>query len=102
MVDKRDIQQLNRLYLLVAQRLGSQDPEFASQVTGLSKHALTQIASLPMSKLDELNEELNFLLFKPRLNESGFMKMLEMPLGTRGSFMSSALIAKGESHYEAT
>lgn len=102
MVDKRDIQQLNRLYLLVAQRLASQDVEFAAQVTGFSKQILAQIAELSLSQIDELQEEVSFLLFKPRLNESGFMKMLSMPSGVRGSFMSSALANTVEGQHEAT
>lgn len=57
MVDKRDIQQLNRLYLLVAQRLAIGDIEFASQVTGFSRQALTQIADLSLSQIDELHGE---------------------------------------------
>ena len=101
MVDKRDIQQLNRLYLLIAQRLASQDLDFACQVTGASKKALARIAELSVTDIEEMNGELNFILFKPRLNEGGFLKLLDLPVGTRGSFMSSALIAKGEAH-EAT
>lgn len=96
MVDERDIQQLNRLYLLIAQRLASRDLEFASQVTGVSKHLLTQIASLSMSDIDRIHLEMNFILFKPRLTESGFSKLLELPEGAKGAFMSSALIVKGE------
>lgn len=98
MVDKRDIRQLNRLYLLIAQQLARQDMDFACQVTGASKKSLTRIAELSVTDIEEMNGELNFILFKPRLNEGSFLKLLELPVGTRGAFMSSALISKGEAH----
>jgi len=101
MVDKRDIQQLNRLYLLIAQRLASQDLDFACQVTGASRSVLARIGELSVTDIEELNGELNFILFKPRLNEGGLLKLIELPTGTRGSFMSSALMTKKATHEAA-
>lgn len=94
MLDQRDIQQLNRLYLLVAQRLAAQDPELASHVTGVSKQVLSRMASLSLTEMDEIYADIRFLLFKPRLTDSNLLKLLELPAGAKGSYISANL-AKG-------
>ncbi len=91
MVDK-DIQQLNRLYLMIAQRLATTDPELASQITGLSRVTLGQVAKLSMSDIDEIHQRMNLIMFRPRMPDASFVKLLEMPGSTMPAFMSAMMV----------
>ena len=91
MVDERDIKSLNSLYLLVAQNTARKNLDVAQQITGFSRPILERLASLSFSEIEWLNSEMNFILFKPRISELAFKKFLDIPSGSRGSFLSSTL-----------
>ena len=91
MVDDRDLEQLNRLYFIVAQNAARRNLELAVQLTGLSRANLERMATLSLAEIDRMHKDVKHLLFKPRMSDQAFSKLLEMPSGSKGAFVGSTL-----------
>lgn len=88
----KDIQELNRTYLLIAQRLAATDLNLGTQVTGLSHQVLARLAKLSIREIDRMCDDVNLLMFQIRVSESSLMKMLEMPPAAKAAYMSSTMV----------
>ncbi len=87
----RDIQQLNRHFLMVAQRLAVGNLDLACHITGLSTHAMNSLTKMSISEIDEF-ADVNVLLFAPRIPEQALLTLLSMPTQAKGAYVNSMLL----------
>ncbi|TRZ99093.1 MAG: hypothetical protein D4R84_02550 [Rhodocyclaceae bacterium] len=88
MTDERELQSLNRRYLMVTRTMAQQNLDRAAQITGLSKDLLKVIAELTLDEIERMRV-MKYLLLQPRIPDAAFLKMLELSDEMRSSFMAA-------------
>jgi len=89
----RDVTNLNRMFLLAAQRTAQSN--LGTMVTGLPEEMLKKLAKMSLEEIERVASNAPITFFTLRLDESSMMQVLDSPASAVGALSVSALAKSG-------
>ena len=89
-MEKRDVQKINRQFLLLTRQL-AREGRAAEVMTGLPRAVIDKIGGLDLDEIDELAETVPVSLYTFRLTDSALNRLLQMPREVKGTYAEATL-----------
>jgi len=89
-MEKRDVQKINRQFLLLTRQL-AREGRAAEVMTGLPRAVIEKIGGLDLDEIDELAETVPVSLYTFRLTDSALNRLLQMPKDVKGTYAEATL-----------
>ncbi|NMQ06839.1 hypothetical protein E4Q08_17085 [Candidatus Accumulibacter phosphatis] len=90
-MEKRDVQKINRQFLLLTRQL-AREGRAAEVMTGLPRAVIDKIGSLDLDEIDELAETVPVSLYTFRLTDAALNRLLQMPREVKGTYAEATLV----------